>query len=125
MQNEPRKPPAKKTKVKVPTKGGGWTEVDATEHPGQTQDPDKVAAAMAAAQEKDRFERVGKCTEALNQFLKLYARDHGMEPEDIISAVYLENCNNRFFYPKEKGGKEMFDKITAEVWEWFKENVST
>jgi hypothetical protein len=123
--NELRKPPPKKTKVKIPTKGGGWTEVDATEHPGQKLDEKKAATAMAAAQEKDFFKRVGKCTEQLNQFLKIYAKDHGLEPEEILAAVYLENCNNRFYYPEDRGGKEQFDKITAEVWEWFKENVPT
>lgn len=122
--NELRQAP-KKTKIKLPTKGGGWTEVDATEHPGQAQDDEKANAAMQEAQEKDFFKRVGRCTEALNKFLKVYAADHGLEPEEVLAAVYLENCNNRFFYPKEKGGKDRFDKITSEVWEWFKENVKS
>jgi len=122
--NELRKAP-KKTRVKIPTSGGGWTEVDATEHPGQKQDPEKAARAMAEAQEKDFFNRVGACTEALNRFLKVYASDHGLEIEEIIAAVYLENCNNRFFYPEERGGKKRFDKITEEVWAWFKENATT
>ena len=122
--NELRKAPVK-AKIKVPTKGGGWTEVDATKHEGQTQDPEKASRAMAEAQEKDFFKRVGQCTEAMNKFLKVYANDYGLDPEEIIAAVYLENCNNRFFYPEDKGGKERFDKITGEVWAWFKENVTT
>ncbi len=123
--NELRKPPAPAKKIKVPTGDGGWKEVEATQHPGQTQNPEKVEAAMAQAKEKDFYIRVGRCTEALNKFLKVYATDHGLTPEEVVGAVYLENCNNRFFYPEDLGGKERFDATVATIWSWFKENVTT
>ena len=122
--NELRKVPPTK-KIKVPAGDGSWKEVEAQTHPGQSQDSDKAAAAMQKAQEKDFFKRVGQCTEELNKFLRVMARDKGLEPEEVIAAVYLENCNNRFYYPEEKGGKKRFDQITSEVWDWFKENVTT
>jgi len=120
--NEIRKAPKV---VKVPTPGGGWTEVESTPQEVKAQNPDKAAEAMAVAQEKDFFKRVGACTESLNKFLKVYAADHGLEPEEVVAAVYLENCNNRFFYPEDKGGKTRFDAVTSGVWAWFKENIDS
>lgn len=122
--NELRKAP-KKAKVRIPTRGGGWVEADAIEHPGQTQDPDKVEEAMAKARERDFFKRVGAFTEAINKYVQMYAADHGLSLEEAVAAVYLENCNNRFYYPEDQGGKERFDQVTKEVWEWFKKNATS
>jgi len=112
-----------KTKTQMPDGKGGWVEVDALKFEGQKQDPEKAQQAMADAQKKDFFIRVGRCTEALNKYLKMYARDHGLEIEEVIAAVYLENCNNRYYFPEDKGGKEGFDAVTQEVWNYFKEAV--
>jgi hypothetical protein len=104
-------------KIKMPDGKMGWVEVDAEKVPGSKQNPDKAAHAMAKAQEADFFRRVGEGTEALNDFIKLYGRDHA---EELVAAVYLENCNNRHFFP---GGAPKFDKICQDVWAWFQENV--
>jgi hypothetical protein len=107
--------------IDVPDGNGGWKKVEAEKFPGSKQNPEKAAHAMAKAQESDFFKRVGACTEALNSFIKLYGRDHGMTHEELAAAVYLENCNNRHFFPD---GIAKFDKICQDVWTWFQENVN-
>jgi len=106
--------------IDVPDGKGGWTKVEADEVPGSKQDPEKAARAMAKAQEEDFFKRVGACTQSINEFVRLYAQDHGLTSEEIAAAVYLENCNNRHFFPD---GLAKFDKICQDVWAWFQENV--
>jgi hypothetical protein len=106
--------------IKVPDGKGGWKEVEAEEVPGSKQNPEKAAHAMAKAQEEDFFKRVGACTQSINEFVRLYAQDHGLTPEEIAASVYLENCNNRHFFPE---GFAKFDKICQDVWVWFQENV--
>ena len=110
-------------KIRVPDGKGGWTYVD----PGTKAkiDQDKQQQAMQQRQEEDFFKRVGACTEALNQYLRMYAKDHALSPEETIAAVYLENCNNRQFFPEELGGQDQFDKICADVWNWFKQQVAS
>jgi hypothetical protein len=111
---------AKET-IKIPDGKMGWVEVEAEKIPGSKQNPDKAAHAMAKAQEADFFKRVGACTEAVNSFIKLYGQDHALSPEELVAAIYLENCNNRHFFP---GGIAKFDKICQDVWTWFQENVN-
>ncbi|RLI88006.1 MAG: hypothetical protein DRP01_00200 [Archaeoglobales archaeon] len=111
------------TTIDLPDGEGGWVKTEAVKHEGSKQDPEKVDAAMEKARRTDFFKSVGRCTEALNTYLKIYSRDHGLSPEEVIAAVYLENCNNRHFFPEEQGGKKAFDQITAEVWDHFKKNV--
>ncbi len=110
-----------KKMIKVPDGKGGWKEIEAEEVPGSKQNPEKTALAMAKAQEDDFFKRVGTCTQSINEFVRLYAQDHGLTAEEIAAAVYLENCNNRHFFPD--GGPPKFDKICQDVWAWFQENV--
>lgn len=107
--------------IDLPDGNGNWTKVEAEKVPGSKQDPEKAAHAMAKAQEADFFNRVGTCTEALNKFIKLYGSDHGLTIEELSAAVYLENCNNRHFFPT---GVEKFDRICQDVWTWFQENVN-
>jgi hypothetical protein len=106
--------------IDVPDGKGGWKKIEAEEVPGSKQDSEKAAHAMAKAQEEDFFKRVGTCTQAVNDFIKLYANDHGLTQEEVIAAIYLENCNNRHFFPD---GAAKFDKICQDVWAWFQENV--
>jgi hypothetical protein len=108
-------------KIRVPDGHGNWVEV-----PAGTKakiDPQRVQETLQKKQEEDFFNRVGACTESLNKYLKAYARDYGLSPEEIIASVYLENCNNRYYFPEELGGKNKFDQITTDVWNWFKEQV--
>jgi len=106
--------------VSVPDGNGGWKKIEATRVPGSKQDPNKASQAMAQAQEADFFKRVGACTQSLNDYIRLYGQDHGLTQEEIVAAVYLENCNNRHFYPD---GLVKFDNICKDVWSWFQENV--
>lgn len=106
--------------IDVPDGKGGWQKVEADVLPGSKQNSEKAAHAMAKAQEEDFFKRVGTMTEALSQFVRVYAQDHGLTEEEIAAAVYLENCNNRHFFPT---GTEKFDRICQDVWAWFQENV--
>lgn len=103
--------------VKVPDGKGGWVKVE----PGTKANliPEKTTTAIEKASKEDFFKRVGACTEALNQYLKVYAADYGLKPIEVVAAVYLENCNNRHFYPKDVGGSEAFDTMTSEIWDWF------
>jgi hypothetical protein len=106
--------------IDIPDGHGGWKKVEADVLPGSKQNTEKAAHAMARAQEEDFFKRVGSCTEALNKFIQVYANDHALTPEEIIAAIYLENCNNRHFFPE---GTAKFDHICQDVWAWFQENV--
>jgi hypothetical protein len=106
--------------IPVPDGHGGWKKIEAEKVPGSKQNTEKAAHAMAKAQEEDFFKRVGTCTQAINDFTRLYAQDHGMTSEEIVAAVYLENCNNRHFFPD---GMTKFDRICQDVWAWFQENV--
>lgn len=107
--------------IPMPDGQGGWKMVEAEKLPGSRQDPEKAAHAMAKAQEADFFKRVGGFTESLNGFIRLYANDHGLSAEEIAAGVYLENCNNRHFFPE---GIAKFDRICQDVWTWFQENVN-
>lgn len=111
-----------KTVVKVPDGLGNWVKVE----PGTKAplDPKKTELVIAKAAKDDFYLRVGKCAESLNTFLKLYANDHGLKPLEVAAAVYLENCNNRYFFPKEIGGQEAFDLMTSETWDWFVKQVN-
>jgi hypothetical protein len=113
----------KSTVVKVPDGKGGWVAVE----PGTKAnlDADKTNTAIEKASRDDFFQRVGTCTEALNKYVKIYANDHGLKPIEIAAAVYLENCNNRYFFPKEVGGQEAFDHMTSEIWDWFVKQVKS
>lgn len=110
-----------KTVVKVPDGKGNWVEVA----PGTKAalDSKKTEVIIAKAAKDDFYQRVGKCTESLNTYLKLYANDHGLKPLEIAAAVYLENCNNRHFFPTDLGGQETFDIMTSETWDWFIKQV--
>jgi hypothetical protein len=111
----------KKTVVKVPDGTGNWVEVTpGTKAPLDTK---KTEVAIEKAAKDDFYLRVGKCAESLNTYLKLYANDHGLKPLEIAAAVYLENCNNRYFFPKDLGGQETFDHMTSETWDWFVKQV--
>lgn len=110
-----------KALIDVPDGKGGWKKIEANKVPGSRQNKDKADRAMAQAQETDFFKRVGTCTQAINDFVKLYGQDHGLTKEEVIAAVYLENCNNRHFFPD---GTVKFDTVCKDVWAWFQENVN-
>jgi hypothetical protein len=103
--------------IRVPDGKGGWTEVP--EGSKANIDPEKSQEALQAAQEEDFFNRVATCAEALNKFLRVYAKDVGLSPLEVSAAVYLENCNNRHFFPEDAGGVETFDNMCTDVWAWF------
>ena len=109
--------------VKVPDGKGGWVKVE----PGTKANLDntKTMTSIEKAAKEEFFQRVGTCTEALNKFLRIYAADYGLKPLEIAAAVYLENCNNRHFYPKDVGGSESFDLMTGEIWDWFVKQVKS
>ena len=110
-------------KIKVPDGRGGWQETTLREPRKKvTSDAQKKEAALQKAQEEDYFERVGSCTVALNQFLEIYARDHGLDKEEVIGALYLEVLNNLEFYPKKEGGRKKVERICADVNAYFQEN---
>lgn len=111
------------TTIDLPDGEGGWVKTEAVKYEGSKQNPKKADEAMEKARRSDFYKRVGHCTEALNKYLNMYSKDHGLGPEETVAAVYLENCNNRHFFPEEQGGKDAFDKITKEIWEYFKENI--
>jgi hypothetical protein len=114
--------PLEKKQIRIPDGSGGWKLVDAGTK--TVIDQGKAQQSMQQAQEKDFFKRVGGCTEALNRYLKAYAKDHGFSHAEIAASVYLENCNIRAFFPEESGGTEAFDKTCADVWDWFKEQTT-
>lgn len=105
--------------IKIPDGTGGWTEVEAARVEGQKANMDKAQAALSKEQDKSFFVRVGKCTTDLNKFLQIYARDWDLTKEEVVAAVYLENINNRHFFP---GGPTKFDELCKAVWDWFQDN---
>lgn len=113
----------KRAVVKVPDGKGGWVTVE----PGTKANLDKAKTneAIDIAAKKDFFDRVGAATEALNKFMAVYVKDHGLKPLEAAAAVYLENCNNRYYFPKDLGGQETFDAMTSEIWDWFVKQVKS
>ena len=113
-----------KGKTKIPDGNGGWQEVEYIKTPVKPANEEKRKAAFDKAAEDDFYIRVGRCTESLSKFLRGYARDYQLTRSEIAAAVYLENCNNKYFFPKEDGGKEQFETICKKVWDWFKKQVA-
>jgi hypothetical protein len=109
-----------KRKVRIPDGKGGWTYAETTEEAKKVEYPkEKAQENLQKEQEKDFFSRVGACTDALNNFLKFYVNDNGLSAEEIMAAIYLENLNNREFYP---GGTEKYDNVCKDVYNWFQAN---
>lgn len=106
--------------VRVPDGSGGWTEQEMTEVPGSKLNMEKANKAFTEEQKKSFFIRVGKCAEDLNKFLQLYAKDYDLTGEEVAAAVYLENLNNRQFFP---GGVPAYDALCKGVWDWFQSNL--
>jgi len=107
-------------KVKLPDGKGGWKETETTADTVTVKtDTKKSQDKLQAAQEKDFFARVGACTAALNRFLEIYRNDHELNDAEAVAAVYLENINNRTFFP---AGTAQYDKICKDVWDWFQVN---
>jgi hypothetical protein len=74
--------------------------------------------------DKDREERIGKAAEAFNAYHIAYAKDHNLEPDEVVAAGYLENLNCRSFYPPHLGGIPSYDRICEGVYSWFEANKS-
>jgi hypothetical protein len=104
--------------ITVPDGKGGWTKVPAGTQ--VKQDTSKQAKIMEEAIEKDFYEAAGKLALYINKLVRIYAKENGLTHQEAAAGVYLENCNNRFFFPAEDGGVEEFDRVTALMWEWFK-----
>jgi len=113
----------KRAVVKVPDGKGGWVPVE----PGTKANLDakKTAEAAELATRNDFFKRVGAATEALNKFMAVYVKDYGLKPLEAAAAIYLENCNNRYYFPQDLGGQETFDAMTSEIWDWFVKQVKS
>ena len=107
------------TKVRVPDGKGGWVESEMEQVSGSKLNMKKAEEAFTKEQDKSYFIRVGKCTSDLNKFLQLYAKDYDLAKEEVVAAVYLENLNNRHFFPE---GIEKYDALCKRVWAWFEEN---
>jgi len=105
--------------VRVPDGKGGWKTTEATQHEGQTQDPEKIKEAMQKAQEDDFFIRVGTFTEHLNKVIKIYGQEYNLTAAEVAAGVFLENCNIREHYPD---GHPEHDKICEAVAAWFERN---
>ena len=104
-------------KVRMPDGKGGWKETETTMEPVTVKtDAKKTQGKLQSAQEEDFFARVGACTAALNRFLEIYRNDHELSDPEIVAAVYLENINNRTYFPE---GVKQYDKICSDVWDWF------
>lgn len=114
-----------KGKTTIPDGNGGWKEVEYYKTPVKPANLDKRQAAFEKASEDDFYIRVGRCTEHLNRYLRAYAKDFNLTKSEVAAAVYLENCNMKYFFPKEDGGKEQYENICKTVWEWFKKQVTT
>ena len=107
--------------IRLPDGKGGWTTVPAGT--SSKMDVKKQEQVLAKAQAEDYFKRVGQCAEFINKTAKMFANDHGLTPQEVAAAMYLENCNMRFFFPEEFGGMAEYDRITTGVWEWFREQT--
>jgi hypothetical protein len=106
--------------IEVPIGAGKTAKVSATRHEGKKFNG--VETKVQAEGEKAYWERVGKAAEAFNAFHKAYGTDFNLEPEEIVSAMYLEILNWKEFYPENLGGPKHFDEICKEVWAWFEDN---
>jgi hypothetical protein len=100
---------------------GGFKKVPA----GTTVELDKgkVEQAREEAARRNFFTRISAFSHYINKVYLSYAKDYGLTPEEIAAGMYIESCSIRHFYPPESGGTPAYDKLVAECWEWFKEEL--
>lgn len=93
--------------------------------PGQTMDEDKrrKAADEIAKQAalNDIMEAAG-FTEEIVAFLNNAWNERDFTPEQRIFSISLATINLRQHFPETLGGKETFDRVSKEAWEYFDKN---
>jgi thymidine phosphorylase len=99
-----------------------WTTMKPPEDSkGASVDINKQKKILIENMEKAAQERIGNAAEAFNKYHLAYAKDHGLDIDELISAIYLEMLNCRQFHPAEHGGTPAFDKTCENVYVWFQE----
>ncbi len=101
-----------------PDESGKW-KVDPKEKTEVGANAGVRTKQFEEAQAKGFFERVGEGADYLNKLLGAYAKERGLAPDEIVAMVYLENINNREYYPD---GTKAFDQICKGMWDWFQAN---
>jgi hypothetical protein len=100
-------------------------EKASTSIPGQEMSDDRrqKAAAEIAAQAvlNDMMEAAG-FTEEIIAFLNTSWNERDFTPEQRIFSISLATINLRQHFPDALGGKDTFDRVSKEAWEYFDKN---
>jgi hypothetical protein len=94
---------------------------------GQTMNPTtlaKVQSRMADdAAAHDTGEAAAFCEELI-AWLNAEWNARGFTPEQRIFSVALATINLRQHFPEERGGKDVFDRVSKAAWEYFRDAKS-
>jgi len=89
---------------------------------GQTMNPTtlaKVQSRMAEDAAAHDTDEAATFCEELIAWLNAEWNARGFTPEQRIFSVALATINLRQHFPEERGGKEVFDRVSKAAWEYF------
>lgn len=70
--------------------------------------------------DQDMVNEAAELTESLVRYINSYAKQNGLNPEQVVFGVALTTINMRQTAPK---GKEWFDECAASAWDYYSKNV--
>lgn len=100
-------------------------EKASTRLPGQAMTDDKrqkAAESIAARAALDDVMEAAGFTEEIIAFLNNTWNERDFTPEQRIFSISLATINLRQHFPDALGGKETFDRVSKEAWEYFDKN---
>jgi hypothetical protein len=90
--------------------------------PGQTMHPTTLAKVQSRMAEEaaahDTGEAAAFCEEVI-AWLNAEWNARGFSPEQRIFSVALATINLRQHFPEERGGKDVFDRVSKAAWSYF------
>jgi hypothetical protein len=94
---------------------------------GQAMKPEALAKAQSRMAEDaaahDTHEAAAFCEELI-AWLNEEWNARSFTPEQRIFSVALATINLRQHFPEERGGKELFDRVSKAAWEYFRDAKS-
>jgi hypothetical protein len=100
-------------------------EKASTSIPGQAMNEDnrkRAAESIAAQAALDDVLEAAGFTEEIIAFLNTSWNEREFTPEQRIFSISLATINLRQHFPDTLGGKDTFDRVSKEAWEYFDKN---
>lgn len=94
---------------------------------GQTMNPTTLAKVQTRMAEDTAAHDTGEAAafcEELIAWLNAEWNARGFTPEQRIFSVALATINLRQHFPEERGGKDVFDRVSKAAWEYFRDAKS-